>query len=60
MSRENGAHFVLFDDGDTLRHKTEVARRLGIRTFLAPWAEIGPYAAQTGIQRRQEQRAGRR
>ena len=60
MSRENGAHFVLFDDGDTLRHKTEVARRLGIRTFLAPWAEIGPYAAQAGIQRRQEQRTGRR
>ena len=26
MSRENGAHFVLFDDGDTLRHKTEVRR----------------------------------
>ena len=29
MSRDNGAHFVLFDDGDTLRHKVEVARELG-------------------------------
>lgn len=60
MSRENGAHFVLFDDGDTLRHKVEVAHKLGIRTFLAPWAEIGPHAARIGIQRRPEQRAARR
>ena len=58
---ENGAgHFVLFDDGDTLRRKIETARRLGIRTFLAPWAEIGPHAAQAGIQRRQEQSRIRR
>ena len=60
MSRESGAHFVLFDDGDTLRRKLETARRLGIRTFLAPWAEIGPHAAQAGIQRRQEQSRTRR
>ena len=60
MSRENGAHFVLFDDGDTLRRKTDVARRLGIRTFLAPWAELGPHAAQVGIQRRPEQKALRK
>ena len=60
MSRENGAHFVLFDDGDTLRRKLDVARRLGIHTFLAPWAEIGPYAAQLGVQRKPEQRQPRR
>jgi len=60
MSREDGAHFVLFDDGDTLRRKVEVARQLDIHTFLAPWAEIGPCAAQLGIQRRQEPRQGRR
>ena len=60
MSRDNGAHFVLFDDGDTLRRKVEVARRLGIHTFLAPWAEIGPYAAQLGVQRKPEQRQPRR
>ena len=60
MSRESGAHFVLFDNGDTLRRKIETARRLGIRTFLAPWAEIGPHAAQAGIQRRQEQSRIRR
>jgi len=31
-----GAHFVLFDDGDTLCRKAETARRAGIRTFLLP------------------------
>lgn len=60
MSRDNGAHFVLFDDGDTLRHKVEVARGLGIRTFLAPWAEIAPYAARIGVPRRTEPRQGQR
>lgn len=60
MSRENGAHFVLFDDGDTLRRKVEVAHRLGIGTFLAPWAEVGPHAARIGIQRRPEQARPRR
>ena len=55
MSRDNGAHFVLFDDGDTLRRKVEVARQLGVHTFLAPWAEAAPYAAQLGIVRRPEQ-----
>lgn len=56
MSQENGPHFVLFDDGDTLRRKVEVARQLGIRTFLAPWAEVSACAAQLGIQRRPEPR----
>ncbi len=60
MSRETGAHFVLFDDGDTLRRKVEVARGLGVGTFLAPWAEVGPHAARIGIQRRPEQRSARR
>lgn len=60
MSRDNGAHFVLFDDGDTLRRKVEVARRLNLHTFLAPWAEIGPYAAQLGVPRKPEQRQPRR
>lgn len=61
MSRESGGHFVLFDDGDTLCRKVEVARRLGIHMFMAPWAEVSPHAAQMGIQRRQEQqRQGRR
>lgn len=60
MSRESGAHFVLFDDGDTLRRKVEVAHKLGIRTFLAPWAEVGPHADRIGLQRRPEPRTARR
>ncbi len=44
MDRETGAHFVLFDDGDTLRRKLEVARQAGISVFLAPWQEIEPWA----------------
>ena len=51
MSRENGAHFVLFDDGDTLRRKVEVARSAGVFTFLAPWSEVGEHAAQLGLRR---------
>ncbi len=46
MDRESGAHFVLFDDGGTLRRKLEVARRTEIRTFLASWQEIEPYAGE--------------
>ena len=49
MSRENGAHFVLFDDGDTLRRKMDVARQAGVHTFLAPWSEAGEHAAQLGL-----------
>ena len=56
MSRENGAHFVLFDDSDTLRRKVEVGRKLGVCTFLIPWETASPCAAQLGIQRRPEPR----
>lgn len=51
MSRETGAHFVLFDDCDTLRRKLEVARQVGIHTFLIPWAEAEGCAQQLGLQR---------
>ena len=53
MSKETGAHFVLFDDGETLRRKMEVARRLGIRVFLAPWAQVEEFAALLGLSRGQ-------
>lgn len=56
MSRDNGAHFVLFDDGDTLRRKVEVARSLGIHTLLAPWEDVSACAAQLGIPRKPEPR----
>ncbi len=60
MGREGVGHFVLFDDSDTLTRKVEVAHRLGIHIFLAPWAEISSCAAQLGIPHRQEPRPQRR
>ena len=39
-SREDGTHFVLFDDGDTLRKKLQTARGLGITSAMAAWAEV--------------------
>lgn len=37
MTRESGAHFVLFDDGETLEKKLEVSQRLGIRWAMKEW-----------------------
>ena len=34
MSKESGAHFVLFDDGDTMARKLERAEEAGVRSFL--------------------------
>ena len=36
MSQESGAHFVLFDDRDTMARKLERARAAGVRSFLLP------------------------
>ena len=40
MSRDTGAHFVLFDDGETLRKKQELALSLGIQRFFWVYPEI--------------------
>ena len=53
MGRDGSAHFVLFDDGETLRRKVEVAHRAGIHTFLAPWAQVEEHAGQLGLRRRE-------
>ena len=58
MDREGSPHFVLFDDGDTLAQKVEVARRAGIHTFLAPWSQAAPFAGRLGIPRLQAPEAG--
>ena len=44
-SRENHAHFVLFDDVDTLRTKARVLRRLGISRLIA----VYPDACEMGL-----------
>lgn len=49
MGQNGGAHFVLFDDEDTLCRKVEVAHQAGIHTFLAPWVQVSAQAAQMGI-----------
>ena len=40
MSREGGAHFVLFDDGDTIRKKLQLARGLGIPGAVASLEDV--------------------
>ena len=49
LDREQGAHFVLFDDLDTLLHKIQVAHRCGIYTVLAAWSEVFPAPRRFGL-----------
>lgn len=39
MSRESGAHFVLFDDAGSIRKKLQLARRLGIRQAVLSYPQ---------------------
>ena len=41
MSRESGAHFVLYDDGETLMKKMEVSQKLGVRWAMGMWEDLG-------------------
>lgn len=43
MSRETGAHFVLFDDGDSLARKRGLAWELGLRRFFWLYPEVAEY-----------------
>ena len=44
---QNGiAHFVLFDDADTLRQKVRIGNQLGFSTAFFQWPEISDIAAQ--------------
>ena len=49
MSRDSGAHFVLFDDDQTLVKKVEVARSVGISTVLGAWADLQDAASALGL-----------
>lgn len=40
MTAEDGVHFVLFDDGATIRKKLQVARRLGICRAVARFEQV--------------------
>ena len=49
MSRESGAHFVLFDDGDTLRKKIQTAQGLGISEFMAALEDVEDAKEKLGL-----------
>ena len=51
MSRESGAHFVLFDDPSTLAQKLQTARELEITAVLAAWPEIADSLRELGLRR---------
>ena len=43
MSRETGAHFILFDDGESLEKKRTLAQELGISRFFLLYPEIADF-----------------
>ncbi|MBQ1351699.1 MAG: hypothetical protein IIY71_03165 [Oscillospiraceae bacterium] len=44
LNSASHAHFVLFDDGDSMRKKLQLARSLGIREALLFYPDIAPWA----------------
>lgn len=40
MSKENGAHFILFDDAGSIRKKLQIARSLGITDAVMPYVQV--------------------
>ncbi len=46
MSRETGAHFVLFDDEESLRSKRALAQEVGIQRFFWLYPEVEEFLSQ--------------
>jgi len=46
MSKQDGAHFVLFDDGGSIQKKIQLAERLGIRDVILPYARNRGFLTQ--------------
>lgn len=40
MSRQSGAHFVLFDNAASIRKKIQIARQLGLCACIMVWPEV--------------------
>ena len=40
MSRQNGAHFVLFDDAGSIRKKLQTARSMGITSAVLAYPQV--------------------
>lgn len=49
MGPDGNAHFVLFDDGETLAYKLEAARRMEVYTFVIPWQEAALCPERLGM-----------
>lgn len=45
MNRQNGAHFILFDDTASIRKKLQIGRSLGITDALLPYPEVSDLLA---------------
>ena len=43
-TRDGQAHFVLFDDADTIRHKLRIGAAYGIETAFLQWPEVNDIA----------------
>ena len=41
MSRQSGAHFVLFDNAASIRKKIHIARQFGLYSCILAWPEVG-------------------
>lgn len=46
MSRQNGAHFVLFDNAGSIRKKIQIARKLGLCACILAWPEVDDILSQ--------------
>lgn len=46
MSRQDGAHFVLFDNAASIRKKIQTARELGLCACLLAWSEVNDLLEQ--------------
>ncbi len=40
MSRQSGAHFVMFDNAASIRKKIQIARSMGLRACILTWPEV--------------------
>ena len=40
MSKQNGAHFVLFDDAGSIRKKLQIARSVGVSHALLAYPQV--------------------
>lgn len=43
MGGEGGIHFVLFDDGETIGRKIQLAEEIGLTAVMACWDELGGF-----------------